>query len=799
MSIRHVLILAFLAATLLPSSFFGWWSYREGIRQEFAEVEDRHLLLARNIGVALERYHVDLVATIESFSEAMLADASLPHYEPLLARLNIECVLVADAVTGKVLHEYNLGSGTKKTRSHVDPAVLAAGGNADGVRFSPVKQGPNGNNVIVAMHKDNGLLTLARIDTGYFVELGKQISFGQKGHAAIVDHQGNVLAHPLPDWIAARKNIARVSAVSRMMKGETGIQQFYSPALKGDMIAGLTAVAGPGWGVMIPQPVSELYDKVLENNRSIFAAIGLGLLVSLASVLILLRTLVNPMDTIIHGIRANADDKELAPIRFPEESSPVRELKKIVDTYNKMAVEVGEANQKIVALAHTDGVTKLANRARFNERIGGELGRASRDGTSGALAFIDIDDFKGVNDLYGHQTGDEVLRSIAERLVATSLRMVERIGGSAGPIVSRVGGDEFAVIVPGLDDRDAANHFLEDLLEAISNVGDELGLSGGCSASVGCALYPEHGSTQKSLMRHADIAMYQAKKTGKNSAQIYDPAIDALTETEIRADFAAAIAGNHLVVEYQPSICTRRKAVAGVEALTRWNHPQLGRLAPSVWLPAISNTPLMKNLGDWVFRTAVTDQARWRAQGFDLRVSVNVSSDQFSSPDFADNLIELSRKLEADPTRIDLEITEDALFANKGRAERALAQLKAFGFHIAIDDFGKGYSNLSRLAQLPIDFIKIDQSLISGAPINRRISAILDTTMVMARNLDCKIVAEGVESKELAELATAKGANLLQGFFFAASMPSTELVDWIEAAEKDSLKRYRTATRRVAA
>lgn len=799
MSVRHVLILAFLAATLLPSSFFGWWSYREGVKQEFAEVEDRHLLLARNLGVALDRYHVDLVATIESFSGAMLAGSTLPHYETLLQRLNIECILVADAKTGAVLHEYNLGSGSKKTRQQVDLEKLSEGSREGTVRFSPVKQGPDGNNVIYAMQNRGDVVAIARINTEYFVKLGEQIAFGQKGHAAIVDHEGNVLAHPLPDWIAARKNIARVSAVSRMMNGETGIQQFYSPALKGDMIAGLTSVPGPGWGVMIPQPVTELYDKVLENNRSIFAAIGLGLAVSLVSVLILLRTLVKPIDSIIRGIRASAQDKELTSIRFPEGSFPVRELKKIVDTYNKMAEEVGEANRKIVTLAHTDGVTKLANRLRFNKIIGKELQRASRDGSVGVLAFVDIDDFKSINDMHGHQTGDDVLRAIAGKLIATSKAFVERAGGSESAIVSRVGGDEFAVIIPGIGDTDATAGYLDEMLQAISEIGGELGLEAGCSASVGCAIYPEQGASQKSLMRHADIAMYQAKKTGKNSAQIYDPEIDALTETEIRADFAAAIAQNQLVLEYQPNICTRTKTVAGVEALTRWNHPYLGRLAPCVWLPAISNTPLMKSLGDWVFETAVADQKTWQERGLDLRVSVNVSSDQFSSPQFAASLKRLARKVKADPTKIDLEITEDALFANEGRAERALAQLKDFGFQIAIDDFGKGYSNLSRLARLPIDFIKIDQSLISGATINSRVSTILDTTMIMAKNLDCKIVAEGVETKELAELATAKGADLLQGFFFAASMPSGELIDWIDAAEKDSLKRYRTATRRAAA
>ena len=371
------------------------------------------------------------------------------------------------------------------------------------------------------------------MSTEYFVTLGESISFGLKGHAAIVDHEGNVLAHPLPSWIAARKNIAKVSAVRRMMNGETGIQQFYSPALKGDMIAGLTAVNGPGWGVMIPQPVSELYDKVAENNQPIIAATFLGIVISLSLVWFLLRGLSRPLEDFIAVMRENAKSGRLGKIVISKSALPIRELGEFQESYNSMVDTVGRANQKVEKLAYTDSVTKLPNRARFQQLVVEEVAGAMDNGTSGILIFLDIDNFKEINDMHGHDAGDRVLCSYAQTLAAFAKQTSRKLSGSRKSVseaaVSRIGGDEFTVFLPDISDPDIIDSVLEDLLECISDIGTQMPMAINTSASIGCARYPSDGKNLEELIRHADIAMYQAKKSGKRRAFVYDAKVDERT------------------------------------------------------------------------------------------------------------------------------------------------------------------------------------------------------------------------------------------------------------------------------
>jgi len=239
MRIRSILIVAFLAATLIPSAIYGFWSYRQGVEREFSEVKDRHLLLAQNLGTALERYQTDLIGTFDSISASLTESHATPNLHSLMTSINMLCVLIVEGATGELVAKADANplrseKATQRNAIGVARAIAKPGKTT----FSPVIADDRGENVILAVRRYGDQLAIAVVSTQYFVELGKSISFGEKGHAAIVDHAGNVLAHPLPSWIASRKNIAKISAVARMMNGETGIEQFYSPALKGDMIAG---------------------------------------------------------------------------------------------------------------------------------------------------------------------------------------------------------------------------------------------------------------------------------------------------------------------------------------------------------------------------------------------------------------------------------------------------------------------------------------------------------------------------------------------------------------------------------
>ena len=741
MRIRSILIVTFLFATLVPSAFFGLWSYQKGVEHEFGEVKDKHLLIAQNLGRALERYHIDLVAASEAITGAMLSGKAVPNLSLLMSRLEIDNVMIVDRESGRVIMQENTAQVvTIDQISKLKLSYFRSIAYQGRTSFSTVMKSPDGKNVIYAASRYQDTIAITRVRTEYFVKLGNSISFGKKGHAAIVDQAGNILAHPLPSWVETRKNISKVSAVKRMMNGETGIQQFYSPALKGDMIAGFTTIAKPGWGVMIPQPVSEIYDKVYENNKSILATIGIGLSITFVFAMILFGSLARPLEQLALVMKLNADNRKLSELDKYEGILPVRELIEFRKNYNVMVQKVSETNEKIEHLAYNDTVTSLPNREKFQQLVCKVLEIHDDKKVSGALVLVDLDNFKEINDTHGHDVGDEFLRACAAKL----LLVCEKAGtfGTGNnsalaidkPSAARIGGDEFTILIPGLSGEVEINVFLDALRKELSEPSEEMVYISECSASIGCARYPHDGSSFDELVKCADIAMYHAKKGGKNKACVYSNEIGSLTAAEIRRSVLIAIDNDELFLEYQPKICTTKKVVAGVEALVRWNHPTLGKLRPDLWIPAIINSPVIGKLGEWVTNRAMEDHKIWQTAGHDVKISINIGSKHFIAPTFVYNLKEAAKRNGFDSKNMTIEITEDAIFSSEERAESVLNQLHALNYAISIDDFGKGYSNIARLAKLPVDIIKIDRSLVVGALENSRAEKMLVSTIAMAKS-----------------------------------------------------------------
>jgi diguanylate cyclase (GGDEF)-like protein len=791
MRIRNVLIIAFLFATLVPAIIFGGWSFLDGVKREFDEVKERHLLIAHNLGAALDRYHIDLVAAFEATARSMLAGRSIPELTHLMHRLDVICVMIVDEADGKIIARTE--AQTSAEQKYLRPAMLdmlRALVSSDATKLSPVVEGPFGGNEIFAVRRYGEQLAVARISTAYFVRLGQTVSFGEKGHAAIVDQDGNVLAHPLPQWVAERKNISKVSPVRRMMNGETGVEQFYSPALKGDMIAGLTTVSGAGWGVMVPQPVSEIYSKVFANKLTIFAAIGSGLSITFLFVFILIRSLSSPLETLVGTMKQNASTRQLKKLAMRRRLLSIDELSEFQESYNTMVQQITEAGLQIEKLAYTDSVTALPNRQRFQSLVDGHLKDREWSSVGGIVVLLDLDNFKEINDIHGHDVGDRFLRACAEKLVSVAERQEFQQVGTSGtdtdvkPIVARIGGDEFTIVVPGLIDADMIALFLRNLREALAHPSEEMAFISECSASIGRAKFPQDGIDLEELLKRADIAMYRAKKGGKNKAEVYSPDIGLQTAAEMRRDIIVAIEQDQLVLEYQPKLSAQYRTTIGVEALVRWDHPELGRLAPEIWLYAISNSPEIARLGEWVIDRAMKDHAKWKSAGHNLKVSINIGSKHFVSPRFVDNLEQISRQLDFENAMLEIEVTEDVLFESEERAEAAFMRLHELGYSTSIDDFGTGYSNIARLAQLPVDCLKIDSSIISNAHESPRVRAILASTIAMARELGCQTVAEGVETLQQVEFSTKMGADILQGFYFAASMAPDDILGWMNRAEE---------------
>ncbi len=784
MRIRTILILSFLIATLVPSTMFGYLSYKQSLKRELSEVSDRHLLLAHNLGMSLKRYRDDLTRTLDAASSAIIDMKSTDNLYEHISMLNIENILIVDENTGKVSdHAGNWKTENNRylTTQLIDNVKTIA--KIDSVSFSSVMDSGYAGNVILGVRKYRNKLAIAVIKTDYFVELGRSISFGKKGHAAIVDAEGNVLSHPLSNWVAQRKNISKVSAVQRMMKGETGIEQFYSPALKGDMIAGLTSVSGPNWGVMIPQPIEEFYAKVNQSYKTKLAVLVFSLLLTTLLVVILLNSLASPIERILRTTRTNAVENELNKTCTSQGVVPITEISDFMENYNYMIDRVTFANAKTLALAYRDGLTGLPNREKFRETAQAILDEPNSIG--GSLVFIDLDNFKQINDLHGHAIGDKFLIECASKLtyVVHSYRELRPRAATdcEEPMVARVGGDEFAIIYPGLVNEGEVLHLLQKIQKEMSIPCQDLNFITKRSVSIGCSRFPKDSNQLDELKKLADLAMYHAKRAGKNNYQLYSEEIGTLSASEIVAHVEHAIDNDELTLEYQPKVQTHDWKVRGVEALVRWDHPTNGRIQPDVWIPAISKSPVMKKLGEWVVARAMDDHEQWVRSGLDeVTVAVNIGSQHFSASDFVENLSKIARSKNFNPRNMEIEITEDALFVSERGAKKTIEKLRQGGFYVAIDDFGKGYSNIARFCELPVDYLKIDRSIVASAANDARVASMLGCVIAMAQQLDCKTIAEGIETNEDQDRIVAGGVDVLQGFHFSGSLTPRELIRWVK-------------------
>ena len=427
------------------------------------------------------------------------------------------------------------------------------------------------------------------------------------------------------------------------------------------------------------------------------------------------------------------------------------------------------AEQQIHWLAQHDPLTGLPNRTLLRDRVGHAIAQARRNQEKLAVLFLDLDGFKHINDSLGHQIGDEVLRVVARRL-QTCLREGDSIG--------RLGGDEFVVCLPVRDDdRDAmrvARKILDALAEPALVNENELRVN----ASIGISLYPSDGTDADSLMRAADTAMYHAKDKGRNTFQFYTERLNdaAQRRLAIASRLHQAVQRDELLLEYQPQVDLKNAAIVGVEALVRWQHPELGLLQPAEFIKVAEDTGQIGLVGDWVLRRACGQLSRWRTPRHpDLRLAVNLSPEQFRRPELADTVLQTVQQSGLPTVALDLEITESALMMQDAENSRALERLAGTGIQFAVDDFGTGYSSLAYLQRFPIDTIKIDRSFVDGVAQDRNDAAIVTAIIAMAENLKLHVVAEGVETAEQAAFLRASGCLAAQGYYYHRPMPAEAL------------------------
>jgi diguanylate cyclase (GGDEF)-like protein/PAS domain S-box-containing protein len=457
----------------------------------------------------------------------------------------------------------------------------------------------------------------------------------------------------------------------------------------------------------------------------------------------------------------------------PETEEPSKEhadLLQLATQLVSVCVEQREINDQLAYRAQHDALTGLQNRVSFEERLRHAIVHAARYKRQLALLSVDLDRFKLINDTLGHAAGDDVLKQLAGRLVG-SLRETD--------VVARWGGDEFVIGLMEIGDPHDAVEVAEKLMDALKTPFDIEGRQSIVSASIGVSVFPDDGRDLEALMRHADTAMYRAKKGGRNGCYCCNARLGETDRQrlEMERQLRGALDRGELDLHYQPQIDLRTRSLVGVEALLRWRNPHFGVTAPSIFIPIAEETGAIVPIGEWVIREACEGVKKLGLAGFDdLRVAVNVSGLQFARQDFMDLVATTVAEAGIEPHQLELELTESLLMEPGDESAPRMAKLRALGIRMSIDDFGTGYSCLSYLHRLPVDTIKIDQSFVQDLGESSRTPLLVESIVALSSSLGMLSIAEGVELPSQLAAIGGTGCNLVQGFLFCEPLPIEELI-----------------------
>ncbi|MDH3257388.1 MAG: EAL domain-containing protein, partial [Nitrospinota bacterium] len=453
------------------------------------------------------------------------------------------------------------------------------------------------------------------------------------------------------------------------------------------------------------------------------------------------------------------------------------------DSHSEILVWVQDLTERkqmentIRQMAYYDSLTGLPNRNLLNDRLAVALANASRNNQKVAILFLDLDHFKTINDSLGHEAGDHLLQQVSLRIKGI-LRKQDTI--------ARMGGDEFIILIPGLTDVDHTARLAEKILDAVTpvfKIGDnELYI--GCS--IGISIFPDDGMEIKTLLKNSDLAMYRAKEKGRNTFQLYTPSMNfkAMERLAVEKNLRKALDREEFELYYQPKINLKSGQIAGMEALIRWDSPELGLVMPNQFIPIAEETRLIIQLGHWVLLTACQQAKSWQEDGLpQIPISVNLSVVQFTHPNLVSEISRVLKQTKIPPHHLELEITESVLMQDTTLAVSILNKLSELGIKISIDDFGTGFSSLNYLKNLPMDYLKIDQTFIQDFNLQTNF-AITKAIVTLAQSLNMKTIAEGVETEQQRKFLVELNCDEAQGFLFSKPIPKEEMGELLKTGKK---------------
>ncbi len=485
----------------------------------------------------------------------------------------------------------------------------------------------------------------------------------------------------------------------------------------------------------------------------------------------LARELTKPLQLLVEATKKmkNGDYSIKVPTMHRDE------IGELAETIDIMREHVGEREEEILKLAYADTLTDLPNRALFDDRLNTSVERCQRKEEQFAVVVLDMNRFKYINDVLGHESGDSVLKEVASRL-KTTLRQSDT--------VARLGGDEFALLLQDISD--------EEFLTAIDRIAtvfeDPVTLNNqpidiGCS--IGIAKYPEHGTDASTLLRRADMAMYSAKRTDSVYA-LYDPNCEEHHEEHLSllSEIKRAIEKDELQLFFQPKVTFGDSSVLSVETLLRWQHPSRGLIPPDEFIPFAEHTGAIRLITRWVVAKAMTQARNWVDQGLMIKMSLNISARDLLDSDFSGYVDQCLKDHEVAPSLICMEITESALMEDPVKARRTVEELHQLGLSISIDDYGTGYSSLAYVKNLPVNELKIDREFIKNMIENKEDVAIVRSTIELGHNLGLKVVAEGIEREEEMQMLNDFGCDEAQGYLISKALTASDMEAWISSKRK---------------
>jgi len=454
--------------------------------------------------------------------------------------------------------------------------------------------------------------------------------------------------------------------------------------------------------------------------------------------------------------------------------------------------ELKKSQEKLKTLAYYDSLTSLPNRPLFMDRLEQEIKCARRNRKTMAVFFLDLDEFKKINDTFGHSAGDALLVSVGDRL-QDCLRHSDTIGRSSGIIsrsreaspghFSRIGGDEFTLILPNFSDKKYVATVAEKIISIFKEPFQVAGREIFISTSIGIALYPDNGDTVETLLKNADTAMYRAKEAGKNTFQYYSASMNSKAKARIKLEneMRRAIDNQEFLLFYQPQYDIKTGQLVGMESLIRWENKKMGLVSPGEFIPLAEENGMIVPIGEWVIQSACRQGKLWSDQGHgNLHLGVNLSPRQFFDPHLVEKVRFALDSTGFDPHFLEIEITETAMMQDNDKAVQVLNTLKEMGVNISLDDFGTGYSSLSHLKIFHIDTLKIDQTFVLNANFEGRDGAIISAIIDMGHRLEIKVVAEGVETEESLAYLKKKNCHVAQGYLFSKPLPADEFQKLLE-------------------